>query len=479
MNRLLLSILDYLKSYWFSINLVLSVFFLLFQIIKFFYLGNEDKAFNITTFNFYGFLLFLSGTIGFCLIIGYYSKITSQLLVFILLASFYCMFVFGYLIQSDPKLDWPGDVARGNYNAATESVKYGSRYLVSTWNDRANPYDTITSETYTIDPFIEIVKRNTRNYLEKNNLQWATGNKWKETDLLVDKNNGRAYTHSPLNSIIMGYWMKIFPFNKWSLQIFSVFLMILCFGLLFYSKRFVENNIPFLLAFIAFASSPVTILYVIPSAEQLTMLLFTSSVFVLLFAKKLNLILPFVSGVLIGFAFYSKFTVAIFIALQAIALLISTRRIGWKPLLGYVLGVLSIMLLFTMSGYYFWLTYFTGKEFINLYIERTSLSVLSIVTKFLYFGVPLSLILVYVLSILQNMISIRYRMVFIPVIIFIILFVFITFQNGAFNRYLIVYLFSLFPLIVLSFKQLSLISKRDILIVPTANFVFLCAIVYL
>jgi hypothetical protein len=202
----------------------------------------------------------------------------------------------------------------------------------------------------------------------------------------------------------------------------------------------------------------------------------------LLLHKNLNnsFLFPLLSGITAGLAFYSKFMMAFYAGFQIIALLVMYRKITIKPFLGFTLGFLSVFLFFTLSGYYFWLTVLTGKVYVQVYINSIPpITLAEHAQKMLYFGLPLILMVVYlVYKILTAYKSFEHKYIVIPFLLGAAVYVASTWEVGAFNRYLFVYVPALFPFMYSAVKDIEF-SKRDVLIVTIAGAVLLAVILYL
>jgi hypothetical protein len=156
------------------------------------------------------------------------------------------------------------------------------------------------------------------------------------------------------------------------------------------------------------------------------------------------------------------------------------RRLTIKPFLGFTLGFIIILLVFTLSGYYFWLTVLTGKVYAQVYINSIPpITLAEQLQKMLYFGLPLiSMVLFLVYKILTAYKSFEHKYIVIPFLLGAAVYVASTWEVGAFNRYLFVYVPALFPFMFAAIKDIEF-SKRDVLIVPIAGAVLLATILFL
>jgi hypothetical protein len=463
---------SYIKKYWIHFNIIFIATALIFQVVKT-YIAHSFGSIHI---NITGALILVAGisTISYIFII---RKKSNMVLSLLLLAAGYTLLCFGYNLQKDPELMWEGsDVAWYNFNAGEEVSKYGAGYVVSTWNTRANPFDTIDDS----DVFPPEAKEIFRKDVYKDYMKWFTGDRWDSKSLNLDKNNNRPYMHPPFTSVIIGLWLKVFPFGRYSAQILMILLNLLAFSLIF-KKYYKEGTNSFYVLFFAIVTTPVAILFINPSAEQLAMLLTALSIILLMYKDvKGSFYLPLLSGLLMGLTFYTKFIVVFYAGFQTIALLINYRKITLKPFLGYLLGFFLVFLTFTLSGYYFWLTILTGKVVAELYINSNPpVTIFQILIKFYYFGLPLIVLTGYMFYLIfRNYKSIKNKIIFIPLILGIVIYMGLTWKVGTFNRYLYVFVPALFPFMYAAIKGIEF-SKKDVLIVPAVSILLIGLILYL
>ena len=187
----------------------------------------------------------------------------------------------------------------------------------------------------------------------------------------------------------------------------------------------------------------------------------------------------FVAGLLIGFAFYTKFIAGLYILFQSLFLLLYFKKKTFKPFLGYIAGVISVLLIFSLFGYYFWLTYITGNAYAKQYIMDYPISNLKIFTDFLYFGPAiLILILVLLMAAVFKFKENNIRMITIPLVASIFLYCIFYLNVSALNRYFMVYV----PVVALLLYPLAekiKLGPKDIIMTATASYIFYCLIVYL
>jgi len=467
-----------IQKNWFWLNIVLVILFLIYQLIKNFVINISLSKAEIETpvrIDVFGLFMIIFGLFTICITYKF-SKKLNKMMQFVLIAFSYFILAYGYIIQKDPNLEWIGsDVAWTNYWAAQETVKFGPYYIINTWNARANPYekegydqvnDTLSSKKITMD------------FIEKYNLFWIIGDKWNtdNNDYFVDNNNNRPFSHPPLAPIIMGLWLFIIPFGRWSVQIFMILLNI--FSLVIVWKCFKNFNKSLLQTIIAFITSPVLILYTVPSAEQLTMLLLGISVLLLINKNNWTWVTALFAGIFAGLAFYTKFTVGFYIFFQTVFLLIYIRKIKWRYFIAYISGIIIVAGIFTILGYYFWLTYFTGKALATVYAINHPISLFKALNKLLYFGPPLLLIIIYI--VFNNPFKEFHRKlqnVYFPLVFGILVFILFMLNTGTYARYLVVFGIAFLPFILFSLNKMQL-AFRDIIIIPLTNILCFLAIIY-
>lgn len=462
----------FIQKYWIHFNVIFILAVALFQVTKI-YTSHTSTGYSIRLS---GVVLLIAG-ISAILYVFIIREKTNAAISLILLAVGYTFLCFGYTIQKDPELMWDGsDVAWYNYNAGEEVAKYGADYIISTWNTRANPFDTIDES----DVFPPEAKEMFKKDVYKDYMKPFIGDRWDSKSLNLDKNNNRPFMHPPLTPVVIGLWLKVFPFGRYSAQILMILLNLIIFSLIFI-KYYKDASNTFYILFFAVIVTPVAILFINPSAEQLAMLLLTLSAR-LLMHKDLNntFYLPLLSGLIMGLTFYTKFIVAFYILFQIIALFINFRKITLKPFLGYVLGLLIVFLIFTFSGYYFWLTILTGKVVTDLYIKANPpLTIFQTIMKLYYFGLPLIVLTLYMFyRIFKEYKTIQHKIVFIPLLLGIIIYMGLTWKVGTFNRYLYIFVPALFPFLYEAIKDINF-SRKDVIIVPIVSLMLLGLILYL
>lgn len=457
----------YIEKYWIHFNVIFVAAALVFQLIKA-YKANTLSSIHIDAI---GAILMAGGIflLLYIFIIREKKKIANSLL---LLAAGYTLICIGFSRQTDPGLLWEGsDVAFYNYEAGEEVVKYGPGYIISTWNTRANPFETDSSDIWPSAAKEMFMKDVYKDYMKV-----LTGDRWIPKSLYLNKSNNRPFMHPPLTPVVLGLWLKIFPFGRYSAQMLMILLNLIIFALIFtrYNK---EGTNQFFVLFYAIVTTPAAILFINPSAEQMTMLLLTLSTGLLLH-KDLNgsFLLPLLSGIIMGLTFYTKFIVAFYVIFQIIALTVWYRKITFKPVLGYILGLFIVFIIFTLSGYYFWLTILTGKVVTEMYIQANPpVTMFQLMMKLYYFGLPLILITLYMISKIK---LIQSKIVLIPLMLGIIIYMSLTWKVGTFNRYLYIFVPAMFPFFYETIKELKF-SKTGVIIIPVSSLILLWLILYL
>jgi hypothetical protein len=373
---------------------------------------------------------------------------------------------FGYIRTIDKELLWKGsDVAWGNYNAAVEFNKIGILPGIKDWNERANPY--IQSE------FSDSVK----GIINKYNLSWITFDKWKTNKVseIYEAGNNRPIMHPPLAPVILGVWLKIFPFGHWSSEIFMILLefasIILIFILI---GKGLKNNERILILLLALITTPVMIRFHNPSAEQLSMLLFLLSTYLIFDIQKSSLFKYFFSGLFIGLTFYTKFNIVFYIVIQVIFFVFNSHRVRIKNIVAYIFGILAVVFVFTFLGYYFWLTFLTGFVYSKIYTLQNPVTMVQSFSKILYFG-PTLILLVFLL--ISDFNKSDNKTLLAPVLLSLAVTMIYLWDIGTWNRYLVFYLPVLCSYLLMLKRNIDLKTK-DILIIPITNFVFIALNIY-
>jgi len=467
---------EFIRKYWFYINIIFIAAAAGFQVYKIISGKGISGPDPVQSYTLISVIFLIAGTAS--LTAMYYIRDRKNIILqLLLLITAYTLLCFVYILEKDPGLRWEGsDVAWYNYEAGEEVAKLGTGYVISTWNTRANPFDTLYySEAFTPESKEMFNKEIFKDWMNK-----ITGDRWDSKELQVDKKNNRPYMHPPVSPVLIGWWLKIFPFGRYSAEIFMILINLCVFILLFLKYYRERTNSFYLLLFIVIAT-PVTVLFINPSAEHPTMMLAMLTVMLLIY-KDLNnsFLYPLLSGITAGLAFYSKFMMAFYAGFQIIALLVMYRKLTLKPFLGFTLGFLIVFSAFTLSGYYFWLTFLTGKVYAQVYINSIPpITFTEQIQKLLYFGLPLILTVLYlVYKIFADFKSFEHKYIVIPFMLGAAVYVLSTWEVGAFNRYLFVYAPALFPFMFTAIKDIEF-SKRDVLIVPVTGALLLATILYL
>lgn len=462
---------NFIKKNWILMNIIFVLLIVLYQLMKnlVFHSGLIIEKSSPLIFNIYGFLLLLFGIGSLFFML---HKAENKILNISFLVLGYSSICLGYILQKDPGLKWEGsDVAWTNYNLAKEVVDYGPLFIVDTWNNRANPFDSVG--------YNPIAKAQTRKTIEENKINWLSGNRWDIRNLPVDKFNNRPYIHPPLAPIIMGEWLSIFPISRFSLQTFMIVINLFAFIILMVLfKEDLGNDNGFYLLLFSIITTPVAILFFAPSEDQLTMILTGLSVIILYKKTEESSFYPFISGILIGLAFYTKFIVAFYIFFQLMSLIFFYKNFSIKPFIGYLTGLLLVFITFTAFGYYFWLTILIGIKVANTYAREHPITFLRSILDFAYFGPSFLLILILLIIKLFNKAKdFKFFFITVPLLFGIGIYCILAWKLGTFNRYLFVFVMALFPFLFSSIKSIDF-KKKDILITLFSNFLLLVLIMY-
>ena len=468
---------DFITKEWFSLHIIFISCYILYIIIKILVggkiLSNSEE--QIHSFNLFWFIL---STIGFgILAFIFISDKAIKLWKFLIIVVFgFSLITFSYCKTSDPDLKWDGkDVATGNYISAIEENKYGALDLINTWNDRTNPYDSNSAYSNVNTP--------TREFIDRHNLSGLTFDKWKkvlDSSKYELKLNNRPFVHSPFPTLIMGWWLKLFPFGRRSLQIQMLFLVLLSIILVIFFANKKKSGSFSKIVFISILTSPVMFKYQDPATDQLSMFLFTLPIFLYLLYPSRKFIPSLIYGLIFGFCLYTKFTVFIFLFILALTLFFYHKKITFIPLLGLVLGLILPVILFTSLGYYLWLTIITGPIITKLYSVNQQIYSLSYfiksMSKFLYFGPSVLLLSIFLVINMDKLCktAIPY---FIPTVISLIFLIFYLYDQNASNRYLSQYLPALALFLLMSSKTIDL-KKKDLFISVFINYLFLNLNIY-
>jgi hypothetical protein len=281
--------------------------------------------------------------------------------------------------------------------------------------------------------------------------------------------------HPPLAPIILSFWLKVFPFGHLSAEIFMILLDFASIILIFvFIGKGLKNYDRILILLLALITTPVLILFHYPSAEQLAMLLFFLSTYLIFNIQKTSHVKYFLSGLLIGLAFYTKFNIIFYIAIQVIFFVFNSHRGKFKSMVAYVFGILAVVCVFTILGYYFWLTLLTGFVKSKIYALQTTVTIVQSFSKILYFG-PTLILLVLILILDFN--KYNNKILLAPVMLSLAVTIVYLWDLGIWNRYLVFYLPVLCSFQLISKRSIDLKTK-DILIIPITNFIFITLNIY-
>ena len=200
---------ELIRKYWFYINILFIAAALGFQAMKIISGKGVTEPEPVLSYTLISVLFLIAGTASL-LTVYFFKSRNSIFLQVLLLITGYTLLCFVYILEKDPALNWEGsDVAWHNFEAGEEVSRLGTVYVVSTWNTRANPFDTLYySEAFTPESKEMFRKEIYRGWMKK-----FTGDKWDSQNLLVDKKNNRPYMHPPLTPVLIGLWLKILPYG--------------------------------------------------------------------------------------------------------------------------------------------------------------------------------------------------------------------------------------------------------------------------
>lgn len=463
------SITDGIHRFWIPLHLVYLALILLYVLVKTknsihpIYSGMEQTSlFDKTGFG--------------MMLLGFLSVTTAVLFsgsgrrrVYWIAGFSYFLIALGYTRTVDPGLEWQrSDVARGNYGAAEEFAKHGIMRGIRDWNERANPYAGFSS-----DGFSDA----TRSIIDSRGLRWLAFDKWKSNRIQegYDIENNRPVMHPPFTTVVIALWLKMAPFGHASAQLLMVMLQWLSILLaLLLTGRSIAQDQWRAFLMLALMTSPVMIRFHNPSAEPLLMILFLAAVLLIRDPRVSNPVRTYLSGVLIGLAFYTKFVIIFYIIFQILFLLFGNRPNGLKIAAFYLSGVLTVFFLFFAAGYYFWLTMLTGFVCSGAYAREAAVTGVQAVSKIFYFGPSVLLLTVFLsLGWKRN----DQKTILVPVLLSLAVSAVYLFEQGALNRYLVFYLPVLWAFLSACGRPMH--PKRgDILIVPVVHLIFLAMNVY-
>ncbi len=308
-------------------------------------------------------------------------------------------------------------------------------------------------------------------------LKKISGDKWVvRDDLNLDLTNNRPYMHPPVAPVLIGFWLKLFPYGRMSVQIFMILLNLILI-ILFYkavSSVTAKNYIPIILSFIV---SPAFVIYIQPSAEQITVLLLFTSVFIYL--KRDSVLFLILSGIFAGFAFYTKFIVILYVLVFILANLYYMKGFSKIRVLYFLLGVFGVFLFFTLNGYYFWLTIITGQALTKHFVANHPTTLLKTISTFLYFGMPVMIfVFLGIISTKYLKYKDKYQLVFIVTLVSAVIYIFLTYEVATFNRYLIVFIPGLLLGAAKYFDEMNL-GFKEMVAIPVCNVLLLIIITYL
>lgn len=473
-KQMIKKITAFLLKHWFVIHLLFFLVYVIFMLYKLLAgrdvnpLDGKEEVIGV-----FDPALFVLLVVGFGLTFAaVYLKSTSLAIRVLLMSTGYVFVSYGYIKTLDPDLEWKnGDVPWGNYNAALEVNEFGVPYVVSTWNDRTTP---------TLDGPFRKVNDSVLSIITHYQLDAISFNNW-DNDAFpegLEQINNRPYMHPPFTPIALAGWIKLFPFGQWSAEFFMILtsLLAVLIVVFYYRKQGVMEGSADKIMLLTLLTTPVMIIFPNPSAEQLSGLLFLISVMLIQTAGRHKTIAYFLAGLVIGLTFFTKFNIIFYIFVQLLYLVIKVHRVGWQSIISYGSGVLLVFLLFTWSGYYFWLTFITGFVYTKIYAIDNPVSLVLGLSKLIYFGPALLILFVLLFSNSKQLLK-QDNPVLIPVLVSLAVLSLYLWDQGTWNRYLTFYLPVLLLLSLPTLRKYTF-GMRDLVIVPVVNFIFLVLSLY-
>ncbi len=183
------------------------------------------------------------------------------------------------------------------------------------------------------------------------------------------------------------------------------------------------------------------------------------------------------SGIFAGLAFYTKFTILFYILIQLIYFIIFLKKIKFKNILFYYIGILIVFITFSFMGYFSWLTLITGKSIAVIKASIEQNSSIRQISQFLYFGSPFLIIFILgiILKIFRNVTFIE-KIVYLSLIFGAFIFIVSTFYYSDFNRYLLVFIIPLFPFFIKIVNKIK-ITKIESIIILFTNYIILTILI--
>ncbi|MCK4662443.1 MAG: glycosyltransferase family 39 protein [Bacteroidales bacterium] len=208
---------------------------------------------------------------------------------------------------------------------------------------------------------------------------------------------------------------------------------------------------------------------------MLILFLIISTIF--LTYKHENKIMFLLSGIFAGLAFYTKFTILFYILIQLIYFIIFLKKIKFKNILFYYIGILIVFITFSFMGYFSWLTLITGKSIAVIKASIEQNSSIRQISQFLYFGSPFLIIFILgiILKIFRNVTFIE-KIVYLSLIFGAFIFIVSTFYYSDFNRYLLVFIIPLFPFFIKIVNKIK-ITKIESIIILFTNYIILTILI--
>lgn len=339
-----------------------------------------------------------------------------------------------------------------------ESSEIGILEMIRTWNARANPK---VPSGYVVRPDSVL------NRIDQLDIDWAVGSAWDRLDL--PQNNNRTHTHPPGMVVFLGSWIQVFGPSTYSVQLFV--LTVKC-ALLILAYLWIVPLLPATASLerttllLALATAPPILLHPFPANNEIASLL--SMLGIAMVYRKRALLRSVCAGGFLGLASYTQFF-NVYLLFFVLALSAFSGPI-WRNrrLVGLLIGMACIFAVFTVLGYYPWLTYLTGAEFETHFRSGRTHDFLTGILEYAYLGIPLAL-----LSILSvwRILCHHERDLMLAIVLTLLTCAYHMFGYANGQRYLIGFVFMLTPILAASLAELKL-SHGQAYSIPLAGLLF-------
>jgi hypothetical protein len=424
-----------IDRYMWLATIIFLCIILVYQLLKNFspYIENKDTV--LVNKNYFALAIF-SFTAVFTIIFVKHTMKSTKPLNTLLLFFIFLALIFSYINFGERS--WKGsDVAYDLYGQSKIVNKVGILNYLANYNQYGAPSKEMQ------DNFIRCLK--------------LCGIDGKIKYTFTDKTNiySKQYHHffsnPPLSHLICFFWMKIFGFSQGALNSLIILITFVSFIILYrlFCLLF-EKSIAVWLSLV-WISTPEVLRNIYPPCLETFLICFSLlSIYVFNFAeRKKKDIFHFMVGLFLGLAIYTKFT-AIPMALMFITIYLTNfipRR--FKPLLMFILGSLSVILVFFFLGYNPIYTLVTVTIVQLNYIHNTFITFIRYISFPLYLGLPTLALVFYAL---KNSIHLRKdkTKVFasnenLLYFAFFLIAYIIYYRTGAANRYIMPY----FPFVLI------------------------------